>query len=744
MGVRCFLTALLLLAAPRVFAHTYATTTVVESAAAGADDVRVGYDSTGIAIADNGTVGLCYHDADNHVLKYARYDGNAWTRETVDNDGGSGDTVGKNCALAFDNNNNPNIVYFNSTDEDLRHAKKSGGVWTIVTVDDDAREDNFGMSRIAIARNRNGAIGIAYYNARTRDLRYATLAGNNWSTETVVSDGDVGRYPSLDYNSANRPAIAYQWYTDATHASLMFIQHNGNAWQAPETIDNVNSTGSFNAFRYDANDKPHIGYRSTDNHNVYYMNYIHKIGAQWSEPDNLSIQMGVTTGSYTQMAFDPLGNLFMIYVDEFQSALFPDARYLRLYSLFFADRGRAYSMSYNDRLTVSAAILRNYEGCAIAVDRNETLYAAWVEEGDLRVAKLTAWSPAATFVAPNANSHAGTNTFQLEWLDFDPDSNADLRFSLWDANFQEIRLGETAKENDANQLEIDIAAIPRGTYTPLIDISEDDFVTFTRIQSATHLTIQNHNPTVPAPSGPADRATVTSATPTVEYAAATDVDVDVLSYQVQIATDDTFNTIAVAGDSNGTQYTAGAALNDNSTYYWRVRARDAQAGTSGWSAARRFTTDVNDAPTAPTAEALSTEDTTPVLTFANATDADGDAVTYFLQICSDDTCALVLQFAQGLAAGSGQNTTYTVPAEINPGTYYWHVRATDPDGANGAWSPLAQLIIAAPSGVAGTPPSGGSGGNAAGAGGKAADPGSGGAGSTGAAARKSGGCSLIP
>ncbi|EKD47125.1 MAG: hypothetical protein ACD_66C00213G0002, partial [uncultured bacterium] len=58
---------------------------------------------------DFAIIGICYQDTDNYILKYAYYDGNAWNRQTVDNDGGSGDDVGGQCALIFDDDDHPNI-----------------------------------------------------------------------------------------------------------------------------------------------------------------------------------------------------------------------------------------------------------------------------------------------------------------------------------------------------------------------------------------------------------------------------------------------------------------------------------------------------------------------------------------------------------------------------------------------------------------------------------------------------------
>jgi hypothetical protein len=50
---------------------------------------------------------------------------------------------------------------------------------------------------------------ICYYDGTNGDLKYAYWDGVSWAYEIVDSDGDVGRFCSLDLNSAGEPAISY-------------------------------------------------------------------------------------------------------------------------------------------------------------------------------------------------------------------------------------------------------------------------------------------------------------------------------------------------------------------------------------------------------------------------------------------------------------------------------------------------------------------------------------------------------
>ena len=65
----------------------------------------------------------------------------------------------------------------------------------------------------------SGYPNIAYYDAGTKDLKYAAWNGSAWSFETVDSTGDVGQYASLALDGSGNPHIAY---FDATNGDLKY------------------------------------------------------------------------------------------------------------------------------------------------------------------------------------------------------------------------------------------------------------------------------------------------------------------------------------------------------------------------------------------------------------------------------------------------------------------------------------------------------------------------------------------
>lgn len=580
-------------------AHTFDVATAIDAEGGARNSVTIGRDSIGLVYDSMGNLGMCYFDDTNDDLKFALHDGNAWAIETAHADQG-GDVVGKDCAIVFDDDDNPNIVYFNSTDSVLMHAVKANGRWQQSIIDVRVNVDFFGATRVSIAKDHNGDIAVAYYDRNNRDLKYAKFEMGRWLPVTVQDVGDVGRYASLAFDRNNNPAIAYQVYTDNEHSSLKYIVFDGNRWGQPETIDNQRAAGYFNNLKFDSNGKPHIVYRTySADERSYYVYYINKVGERWSERYNLAQQQGQATGQYMQMAIDDANNVHIVYMEQFLSALFPDVNYLMMTTLYFADRGMDMMTSRDDRLVFSVIPMIDYAGMAIAVDANYNMVIAWAQESgrnyDLMTARLTAWSPAAILLTPTAEANTGLNTFELRWLDFDPDSNARIRFTRRDANWNSVAFNETARENDDNTISINVSEVPRGEYAIGLEISDDDFNLVNGDWGPANLIVQNHTPTVPVLGSPADNGTVDRATPTVQWAAATDADGDAITYQVQIASDDGFANVVTSGNTGNTNFTPGANLNDNATYFWRVRAQDAAGGNSNWAALRRFATDIPEA-----------------------------------------------------------------------------------------------------------------------------------------------------
>ncbi len=193
----------------------------------------------------------------------------------------------------------------------------------------------------------------------------------------------------------------------------------------------------------------------------------------------------------------------------------------------------------------------------------------------------------------------------------------------------------------------------------------------------------NSAPTIPALSSPAAGAQV-SRTPSLVVTNSTDAEGNTITYEFQVATSSAFTTIVaqVTGIAQGTgttSWTVTPILNSGTTYYWRARAYDG-ALYSGYAAYRSMAVAPNTAPGAPLPQSPTNGsrviDFTPDLVVGNATDANGDVLTYQFYLYNANTTTLLAQSpmtTQG-AGTTSWTSTYTLVAKTG---YTWRSRSYD-------------------------------------------------------------------
>ena len=203
-----------------------------------------GFGLPGISYQDLGN-GVDYNDFHLRDLKYAYSWGGVWTTETVDRDGG-----GYYTNLLFDEDDQPAIAYCGNKGADsqpLKFARRGDYGWEIRTVDSTGECAEGSVS----ARNRpGGGFGIAYYDERRQDLRYASYFGGIWVLETVTSHNRVGKYCSLAYGPDGHPVISYYYCGRTTDddcqggGDLRVARRTRTGWQTA-TVDNEGNTGLY-------------------------------------------------------------------------------------------------------------------------------------------------------------------------------------------------------------------------------------------------------------------------------------------------------------------------------------------------------------------------------------------------------------------------------------------------------------------------------------------------------------------
>ncbi len=194
-------------------------------------------------------------------------------------------------------------------------------------------------------------------------------------------------------------------------------------------------------------------------------------------------------------------------------------------------------------------------------------------------------------------------------------------------------------------------------------------------------------PSAPVLLAPANASTGISVTPTLSWNASTGA----TTYQLQVSKSAGFGTLVFDDSTIATTSKLVGSLGNDTTYYWRVRAKNA-AGWSSYSITWNFTTIVA-APSAPVllapANASIDISVTPTLSW----NASTGATTYQLQV-SKSAGFGTLMFDDSTIA----TTSKLVGSLGNDTTYYWRVRAKNAAG----WSSYSitwnfTTIVAAPS-----------------------------------------------
>ena len=217
--------------------------------------------------------------------------------------------------------------------------------------------------------------------------------------------------------------------------------------------------------------------------------------------------------------------------------------------------------------------------------------------------------------------------------------------------------------------------------------------------------LPNTPPNQPTLASPGNGAYVTTSQPQLAVNNSSDGDGDDLTYFFEISSTSNFSAIvqtsAAVNESGGstTAWTAVSDLNNHVNYWWRVRCYDGE-DYSIYSQSRVFYTDYttpNDPPTPPEPDEPpdgSVVDTTmPMLTVTNATDLDGDELTYHFEVW-DAGLENKITTSPAVPEGDGSTTSWQVDKPLDNGSqYFWRSRAFD--GSDSAdWMDWSDFEIA--------------------------------------------------
>ncbi|MDT8316471.1 MAG: hypothetical protein RQ824_00580 [bacterium] len=206
--------------------------------------------------------------------------------------------------------------------------------------------------------------------------------------------------------------------------------------------------------------------------------------------------------------------------------------------------------------------------------------------------------------------------------------------------------------------------------------------------------LSNDAPTAPVVKAPSGGVAVNSNTPELTVYAANDLDADLLGYRYQLSRTESFSSVDIESGLEGLAWNVDAQLEENATYYWRSRAIDEHGLSGAWSAKGQFMVNVvNEHPSAPVAGSYTYNSGDEVLLqIGSAVDPDGDTLSYFVELYSDRGMTAIAYSEEAVAGGA---ETISNAGVLNPGVYYWRVRAFDGE-VFGSWSDTRIIRVNTP------------------------------------------------
>jgi len=170
--------------------------------------------------------------------------------ETID---GQGFIAGSYCHIRVDNNNNPHISYYDSTNLRLRYANVATS-WKEVVYD-------VGLtSRNNLAIDSNNKIHLVCYDNNNTRLEYISGEAGFWHESAVDASGWASELTmsGIAVDQQNRPLISY--YKTSANNPVVVANNASGSWTADTVVEISQSSNNdtINAIAIDTNGKQHV------------------------------------------------------------------------------------------------------------------------------------------------------------------------------------------------------------------------------------------------------------------------------------------------------------------------------------------------------------------------------------------------------------------------------------------------------------------------------------------------------
>ena len=267
-------------------------------------------DSTGdvgtyarIALDASDVPHVVYFDATNEDLKHAWNDGAGWTTETVATTG----CVGTWPSLAFDASGDAWVSYLDCTSNALMVATDASGAWMSTTVDTGDVRD--GTTDIAVSPTTDVPT-VCYHSENSDTQQVAWYSGGAWSTFIVDNPVDTtGLSCNIAFDSTGEANI---FYVNDAADQVELAQGLGTSWTKSTLTEDyvLESTFGHLCATIDDDDVTHLGFYDNDGFNLVYGT---DGSGSWEFDD---VDTSGRVGQYCGIAVDDFGLVHMSYHDD--------------------------------------------------------------------------------------------------------------------------------------------------------------------------------------------------------------------------------------------------------------------------------------------------------------------------------------------------------------------------------------------------------------------------------------------
>jgi uncharacterized repeat protein (TIGR02543 family) len=521
-------------------------------------------------------------------------------------------------------------------------ASPAQAVYYISTVDStgDVGEDS------SIAVDTNNKAHISYLLSGYSDLRYATNGSGSWETSTIDSAGISGACSSIALDTNNKVHISY---LDFTNGDLRYATNESGLW-VTSTIDSTGDVGRYTSIAIDSNNKVHISYLDFTNGDLKYATNLTDF---WVTS---TIDSTGDVGWYSSIAIDSNKKAHISYYDVTNW----DLKYATNASGSWAPPSTIDSPWDVGRYT------------SIAVDSSNKVHISYYDNYNKDLKYTT--NASGLWVTSTIDSTGDVGQYSSIAINVDGGKH----ISYYDATNGDLKHATYYPTLHIWNSDVIDSAGDVGQYSSLafgsngaMHISYYDVTNHTLKYATDYCQLG-----APSLTSPSNGATGVSTTLTLYWSDVSEAE----SYTILLCSDGNCTSVVATTSVPTSQWTVTPALNNNTQYWWRVRASKS-CGPGAWSTIWSFTTCTP--PAAPTmispSNGATGVSTTPTLDWSDVYVADFD--NYIVQVCSDSSCSNVV------ATGYPSISQWQVTPALTQGIQYWWRVIVLPSLCNpGSWS----------------------------------------------------------